>query len=61
MPIGHGGNDGLLVDEIAIDQADADSGFGADIVHAGLVKAALGEANDGGLEDLGASIDKRWF
>ena len=28
-------------------------GFRADIVHTGLVKATLGEANQGGIEDLG--------
>ena len=27
-------------------------GFGADIVHAGLVKTAFGEANHRGLQDL---------
>ena len=53
MPRRHGGNDRLLVFEIAIDQSDADAGLGANIVHAGLVKAALGEANDRCIQYLG--------
>ena len=59
MAVGHGGNDGLLVFEIAVDEADADSGLGADVVHAGLVEAAFGEADHGGVEDLLAAIE-RW-
>ena len=55
----HGGNDRLLVGEIAIDQPHADAGFGADIVHARLVKAVPGEANHGGLKDLGPAFKPR--
>ncbi len=47
MAIRHGGDDRFFVCKIAVDQADADSGFGADIVHTGLVEAAFGEANHG--------------
>ena len=50
----------LLVFEVAIDQPDADPGLGADVVHARLVKAALGKADHRGLEDLCAAI-KRGF
>src|SRR6187399_2230523 len=52
----HGGDDGFFVCKIAIDKADADSGFGADIVHTGLVEAAFGEADQGGIKDLLWSI-----
>jgi hypothetical protein len=31
--------------------------LGTDIVHTGLVKAAFGETNKGGLQDLGPSIE----
>ena len=60
VPVGHGRDDRLFVFEIAIDQADADACLGADIVHAGLVKAAFGETNHGGIEDLGAAIEGRF-
>ncbi len=60
VPVGHGRNDRLFVGEIAINQTNADAGLGADIVHAGLVKAALGEANEGSIEDLGAPIEGRF-
>src|SRR5205814_3677531 len=42
--------------KIAINQADADAGFGTDVVHAGLVKPALGKTNDSGIKYLGTSI-----
>ncbi len=45
MPIGHCGNDRILILEIAINQANTDPGLGADVVHAGLVKASLSEAD----------------
>src|SRR6187551_817285 len=56
--VGHGGNDGFLVFEIAIDQAHTDTGFGTDVVHARLVKAAFGEGDDGRFHDLVAPIDR---
>src|SRR5213078_695005 len=56
MPIGHCGNNRILILEIAINQTDANPGFGTDVVHAGLVEASFGEADQGGIEDLGASI-----
>ncbi len=56
MPIGHCGNDRILVLEIAINQANADPGLCANVVHAGLVEASFGEADKGGIENLGASI-----
>ena len=56
VTVGHRGNDRVFVFEIAVNQADADSGFGADIVHAGLMKAALGKACHSGLHDLLAAI-----
>ena len=60
MPLGHGSDDGLFVGEIAVDQPHADPGLGADVVHAGLVESALGEANDRGFEDLGAAVKGRF-
>ena len=57
VPVGHRRNDRLFVGEIAINQSDAYARFGADIVHTGLVKAAFGEANQGGIEDLGPAIE----
>jgi hypothetical protein len=56
MPIGHGRNHGLFVLEIAIDQTDADPGFGADVVHARLVETTLGKARHGGVENLSRPI-----
>ena len=56
VPVGHRRNDRLFVFEIAIDQTDADPGFGADVVHAGLVKSAFGKADESGIKDLGTSI-----
>jgi hypothetical protein len=56
VTIGHGGDYRLLVFEISIDQTDANSRFSADIVHAGLVEAALGEADQGSVKDLLAPI-----
>src|SRR5439155_12050176 len=61
MPIGHCGNDGVLVVKIAINEADADPSLRADVVHAGLVKSSLGEANERGIENLGASIGARFY
>src|SRR5439155_13924406 len=57
MLVRHRGNDGVLVLEIAINQADANASFRTDVVHAGLVKAALGEANQSSVEDLSSSIE----
>jgi hypothetical protein len=57
MPIGHGCDDGLFVFEVAVDQTDADAGFGADIVHTGLVETVFGETDDGSVEDLGPTIE----
>jgi hypothetical protein len=56
VSVGHGRNDCLFVGEIAINQANTNAGLGADIVHTGLVKATLGEANQGSIEDLDAAI-----
>src|SRR4030095_11325165 len=56
MPIGHCGNNGILVLKIAINEANADPGFGANVVHAGLVEASLSEADQGRIKNLGASI-----
>ena len=56
MPVGHGRNDSFLIGEIPVDQPNANAGFAADVVHTGLVKAALGEANQGRINDLGAAI-----
>ena len=50
--ISHGGNDGLFALKVAVDKTYADTGFGADIVHARLVKATFGEARESGAEDL---------
>ena len=51
-----GGNDFVLVSKITIDEADADAGFGADVVHGGLVKTRFGKADNGRVEDLPATI-----
>jgi hypothetical protein len=56
VTVRHCGNDRLFIFKIAIDQSDADPGLSADVVHAGLVKTALGEANKGGIQDLTPSI-----
>src|SRR6516165_5445729 len=56
VPVRHGGYDRLFVFKIAIDQSDADPSLGADVVHAGLVKTALGEANKSCIEDLATPI-----
>ena len=56
VAIRHCGDDRLFVFEIAIDQPDADPGLSADVVHAGLVKTALGEANKSCIEDLTTPI-----
>ena len=56
MPVRHCGNDRVLILEIAINQANTDPGLGADVVHAGLVKASLSEADQGRIENLGVSI-----
>src|SRR5439155_20319159 len=61
MPIGHCRNDRVFVLEIAINQTDTDPSLGANVVHAGLVKASLGEANQRGIENLGASIEARFY
>ena len=60
MSVRHGGDDRLFVFEIAIDQPDTDAGFGADIVHARLMEASLGEANHRGLKNLSGAI-RAWF
>jgi hypothetical protein len=56
MPIGHGRNHGLFVLKIAINQTDADPGFGADIMHARLVETAFGKARHRGIENLGRPV-----
>jgi hypothetical protein len=56
VPIGHGRNHRFLILEVTVDQPNANSGLAADVMHAGLVKPALGEANKGCVEDLGAPI-----
>jgi hypothetical protein len=56
MAIGHRGNDRLFVFEVAVDEADADTSFGTDVVHAGLMKSAFGKADYSGIKDLGTSI-----
>src|SRR6266481_9752805 len=61
MPIGHCGNDGVLVLKITINEADTDPSLRANIVHTGLVEASLGEADQGRIEDLGASIGTRFY
>jgi len=57
VPIGHGRDDGFLIFEVAVDQADADAGFSANIVHTGLMKPVFGETDEGGVEDLRAPIE----
>ncbi len=61
VPIGHGGNHGFLVLKVAVDQADADPGLSADIVHAGLVEAAFRETSHRGVEDLGRPVESYRF
>jgi len=56
VPVGHSRNHVLLVLEIAINQADADPGFSADIVHARLVETALGKTRHRGIENLGRPV-----
>ena len=56
VPIGHCRNDSFLVFEVTIDQPNADPCLTADIMHAGLVKPAFGEADYGSLKDLGTPI-----
>src|SRR5215212_2091270 len=56
MLLRHGANDCLFILEVAIDEANADAGFSADIVHAGEVKSLPGEAKDRGIDDLGLTI-----
>src|SRR5260370_12094217 len=56
MSIRHRRNHGLFILKIAIDQADADPGFGADIVHARLVETTFGKARHRGIEDLGGPV-----
>ena len=56
MLLRHRGDDRLLVFEVAINEADADPSFRAQIVHGRLMKAALGEADHGGAQDLLAAI-----
>ena len=52
VAVRHRGNHRLFIFEVAIDQADADAGFGTDVVHAGLVKSAFGKADQSGIKDL---------
>ena len=59
VAVRHCGNDRLFVFEIAIDQSDANPRFSTDIVHAGLVKTALGEANKSCIKDLATPIRNR--
>ncbi|MGH7982486.1 MAG: hypothetical protein ACREFF_04985 [Candidatus Udaeobacter sp.] len=56
MAISHCGNDSLFVFEVAVDEANADTSFTTDVVHAGLMKPAFGEADYSGIKDLGTSI-----
>ena len=56
MMVGHRRDHRFFVGKVTIDEPDADSGFGADIMHARLVKSAIGEANHGGIENLRAPI-----
>jgi hypothetical protein len=56
VTVRHRGNDRLFIFKIAIDQSDADPGLSADVMHAGLVKTAFGEANKGCIQDLAPSI-----
>ena len=58
MLLGEGGDNSFLARKIAIDQPDADAGFGANVVHARLVKAAFGEANHRSTKDLRPSIER---
>ena len=60
VPVGHGRDHSLFVFEIAINQTHTDSGLGANVVHAGLVKAALGKTNHGGIKNLFAAIRGRF-
>jgi hypothetical protein len=55
-----GGDHRFLVLEVAINEAHADLGLLANVLHARLVKAALGEANHGGLQDLGPALKSRF-
>src|ERR1700737_5290767 len=57
MPIGNGRNHGLFILKVAIDQTDADPGFGADIVHARLVETTFGKARHRGIENLGRPVE----
>ena len=59
VAVRHCGDDGLFIFKIAVDQSDADPRLGADVVHAGLVKTALGEANKGCIQNLGTPIWNR--
>src|SRR5260370_41278761 len=61
MPVSHCRNDCVLVLEIAINKTNADPSLRADVVHTGLVEASLGEADQGGIEDLGASVGTRFY
>jgi hypothetical protein len=56
MSGGHRRNHRFLIFEIAINQTYANPCLAADIVHAGLVKAALGEADQRSVKDLGTPI-----
>ena len=56
MPVSHCRNDRILILEIPINQANTYPGLGANVVHAGLVEASFGEADQGRIENLGASI-----
>ena len=56
--LGEGGDDGFLARKVAIDQADANAGLGADVVHAGLVEPAFGEANHRGAKDLRPPVER---
>ena len=59
VPIGHRRDDRFLVREVAVDQANADTSFRADIVHAGLVKPALRKRGDRRLQNLIAAVERK--
>ena len=49
-------DDCFFAAKVAVNQPDTDAGFGADVVHAGLVKAALGKAENRRTQDLGGAV-----
>ncbi len=49
-------DDRFLGGEIAVEVARAHAGFGADVLHRGLMEAGAGKAALGGVENLGAAV-----